>query len=1022
MCTVCGAGCKHEGYTNGTCTACGMACGHSFDTDGLCTVCGGYEPAVLSGSVYQIGNAGGLFWFAELVNAGNTGASAVLTADITIPTGMTWTPIGDDSQPFCGTFHGGDHTIRGLYFSDDSADYVGLFGLVESTGKIQNTGLVETSIMAKKSVGTIAGYSLGTVEHCWAENVTVSATANLGGVVGFNRGTVNNCWISGDVTMRNTSNSAGGIVGYNYGSVSNCFSLARVTGTAQQGALIGTINKHESLFAAGSVTNCYYDSSTTAVAVANIIDGTITNVSGKTIEIFASGEVAYLLGEAFGQTIGTDDHPILGGKKVYYGYVSCAEDAQLVYSNNETIRPDHSYENGICASCGVYESAVLNDGIYKISNAGQLLWFAGLVNAGNFTAGAVLTSDIDMDGLHWTPIGTKTAYTGTFDGRGFAIKNLWQNSDGTNGNKDGLVVTLGTGGIVMGVTIDNAALWGADLYSTNATGAIANRNAGVICDCVVKNSSIQQGAYEYLGGIAGENSGTIENCAVIGCSFTRRWGGTDSGSMGAIAQTNNGTVKNCFSYGCSFNNGRADKAAIVAVNNGTLENCYYYTTGTVATTYGTAKTAEQFASGEVAYLLGEAFGQTIGTEDHPILGGKKVYQVTNCKGETAYSNTEENGAHTEQTVTGKASTCTESGLTDGVICAVCGEMLVAQKVIPATGHSYDSDVCTVCGHIGVPVKLETAALSFKEKIHYNIFFSLNLAETVELADMGLILFDSLNADGTVDDAIATYSGAVQMDGKYMVATDGIHAKQMGDTIYFRVYAKLADGSYVYSKTVEYSAVTYAQHILKGAYSDSDKALVVAMLNYGAQAQRYFGYNTENPVNAGLTEEQQALVKGYESDLLAPVQKPDSSKTGAFASTGTGFAKKAPAVSFEGSFVLNYFFTPSATVADDMTLYYWTENDYAAATELTAENATGSIVMTPGAQYHAVLEGIHAKDVDSVVYVAAVYSDGTTTHCTGVLPYSIGAYLTSHAARETNFQAMAQAAAVYCSYCKEYFKV
>ena len=320
-----------------------------------------------------------------------------------------------------------------------------------------------------------------------------------------------------------------------------------------------------------------------------------------------------------------------------------------------------------------------------------------------------------------------------------------------------------------------------------------------------------------------------------------------------------------------------------------------------------------------------------------------------------------------------------------------------------------------------PVKLETAALSFKEKIHYNIFFSLNLAETVELADMGLILFDSLNADGTVDDAIATYSGAVQMDGKYMVATDGIHAKRMGDTIYFRVYAKLADGSYVYSKTVEYSAVTYAQHILKGDYSDSDKALVVAMLNYGAQAQRYFGYNTENPVNAGLTEEQQALVKGYESDLLAPVQKPDSSKTGAFASTGSGFAKKAPAVSFEGSFVLNYFFTPSATVAGDMTLYYWTEADYAAATELTAENATGSIVMTPGAQYHAVLDGIYAKDVDATVYVAAVYSDGTATHCTGVLPYSIGAYLTSHAARETNFQAMAQAAAVYCSYCKEYFK-
>ena len=567
----------------------------------------------------------------------------------------------------------------------------------------------------------------------------------------------------------------------------------------------------------------------------------------------------------------------------------------------------------------------------------------------------------------------------------------------------------------------------------NDVGGVAGNNDGTVTNCY--NTGSVNGN-EKVGGVAGYNDNSITDCYSIGSVS-----GTGFHIGGVVGYSEFGTMTNCYNTGAvsgSYNVG----SVVGDYNFLTLKNCYYLsgcaTDGSGVTQFGVghqemgsttaddpgcvdARTANQFASGEVAYLLGEAFGQTIGAEDHPILGGKKVYQVTNCKGETAYSNTEENGAHTEQTVTGKAPTCTEPGLTDGMICAVCGEMLVAQKVIPATGHSYDSDVCTVCGHIGVPVKLDSASLSFKEKIHYNIFFYLGVGQTVELADMGLILFDSLKADGTVDDAIAIYSGAVQMDGKYMVATDGIHAKRMGDTIYFRVYAKLADGSYVYSKTVEYSAVTYAQHILKGDYSDSDKALVVAMLNYGAQAQRYFGYNTENPVNAGLTEEQQALVKGYESDLLAPVQKPDSSKTGAFASTGTGFAKKAPAVSFEGSFLLNYFFTPSETVAGDMTLYYWTEADYAAATELTAENATGSIVMTPGAQYHGVLDGIYAKDADATVYVAAVYSDGTATHCTGILPYSIGAYLTSHAAKETNFRAMAQAAAVYCSYCKEYFK-
>ena len=43
--------------------------------------------------------------------------------------------------------------------------------------------------------------------------------------------------------------------------------------------------------------------------------------------------------------------------------------------------------------------------------------------------------------------------------------------------------------------------------------------------------------------------------------------------------------------------------------------------------------------------------------------------------------------HTEETIPGKAATCTETGLTEGKKCSVCGETLVAQEVIPALGHS-----------------------------------------------------------------------------------------------------------------------------------------------------------------------------------------------------------------------------------------------------------------------------------------------------------------------------------------------
>ncbi len=69
--------------------------------------------------------------------------------------------------------------------------------------------------------------------------------------------------------------------------------------------------------------------------------------------------------------------------------------------------------------------------------------------------------------------------------------------------------------------------------------------------------------------------------------------------------------------------------------------------------------------------------------------------------------------HTEQTVPGKAATCTEQGLTDGIKCSVCGEAIKQQEIIPANGHTEqsvpgkpatctetgltDGIVCAVCG-------------------------------------------------------------------------------------------------------------------------------------------------------------------------------------------------------------------------------------------------------------------------------------------------------------------------------------
>ena len=52
--------------------------------------------------------------------------------------------------------------------------------------------------------------------------------------------------------------------------------------------------------------------------------------------------------------------------------------------------------------------------------------------------------------------------------------------------------------------------------------------------------------------------------------------------------------------------------------------------------------------------------------------------------------------HTEEVIPAVAATCTETGLTEGKKCSVCGEILVAQEVVPALGHDFVNGDCSRC--------------------------------------------------------------------------------------------------------------------------------------------------------------------------------------------------------------------------------------------------------------------------------------------------------------------------------------
>ena len=252
---------------------------HSIGENGFCACNEVYQPAELTtdkydmdgdgskDAVYEISNAGQLYWFAGLVNGSlsgvtqNTSANVVLTADIVVnenvlkPDGTVnegtfkeWTPIASSASPYTGIFDGQNHTISGLYFNQEDSYNVGLFS--RNNGKIANAGILDSYFYGTSKVGGVCGNNYtGTITNCYNTG-SVSGLGTLGGVSGYNdTGSITNCYNTGNVS--GSSGFVGGVSGYNSkGTIINSYNAGSVSGLEYVGGVSG-INY------TGSITDCY---------------------------------------------------------------------------------------------------------------------------------------------------------------------------------------------------------------------------------------------------------------------------------------------------------------------------------------------------------------------------------------------------------------------------------------------------------------------------------------------------------------------------------------------------------------------------------------------------------------------------------------------------------------------------------------------------------------------------------------------------------------------------------------------
>ena len=183
---------------------------------------------------YTVTSAEGLKNIAKLVNEEwNLSIDITLTSDIDL-SGIDWTPIGIDyNHRYAGTFDGNGKTITGLTVTT-SDQYAGLFGYIDTGGKVKDVTLEDVKIESNHSSGYV------------------------GGVAGWSYGTLENCSVSGSVSGSGSSSDVGGVVGYQVdGSITGCSSSATVNGTSSVGGVAGATNSGASLtgcYATGSVS------------------------------------------------------------------------------------------------------------------------------------------------------------------------------------------------------------------------------------------------------------------------------------------------------------------------------------------------------------------------------------------------------------------------------------------------------------------------------------------------------------------------------------------------------------------------------------------------------------------------------------------------------------------------------------------------------------------------------------------------------------------------------------------------
>lgn len=383
-------------------------------------------------------------------------------------------------------------------------------------------------------------------------------------------------------------------------------------------------------------------------------------VQKKNASAFASGELTYLLNGnssenvTWGQDLENDIYPVYGKTDYPVYYIA---DQELYSNKNEAVGTESNpYLIATETQLKAFGTKVTEDAKAIATAAGT--------TTGTSKLCAKLVDNIVLT-TAWTRIGGGNYYYGgIFDGNGYTIKGF----SIVNGDVRGFVGEGGTGLVIKNLTLEET------MSGVNHAAAFVGRARGTTIENCINKVNVS-GAHT-LGGFVGITSYAVEisNCKNYGDitatsstatdSYTGAFIGRENTSTSSVVNSANygditgltgvasgilysGKVTNSYNAGTVSNVG-GEAAPIAHWAKDGVTNSYYIADkisgNTVLQTYGTAKLASAFSSGEVTYLLNGStaenatWGQELGVDEYPVFG-KIDYPV--YKHDYIYSNSSE---------------------------------------------------------------------------------------------------------------------------------------------------------------------------------------------------------------------------------------------------------------------------------------------------------------------------------------------------------------------------------------------